>query len=181
MGLIRTFQGAKVIKRLSLIENVMLARQSNPGDRLLNFPRFLTRKKFEAETRDLAMSYLSTVGLTPLADEFAGVLSGGQRKLLDLARSLMAKPKLLMLDEPFAGVNPKLRDTLLEILVKMKSENKIPLVLVEHDLDTVKQISNKVIVLAQGSVIAQGGPEHIFNDQKVIDAYIGTRRHGDAR
>lgn len=177
LGLIRTFQGAKVIKRLSVLENVVLAGQNNPGDNLSNFIRPSKRKNYELEARAKAEQLLEMIGLSSLAEGYAGILSGGQRKLLDLARAMMADPKLLLLDEPFAGVNPALVERLLEILKKLKKERDLTLLLVEHDLETVMSISDKVFVMAQGTVIASGPPATIYENDAVIEAYLGSRKH----
>ncbi len=177
LGLIRTFQGAKVIKRLSVLENIILAGQNNPGDNLSNFIFASKRKKYEAQARAKAEDLLEMIGLTNLAGEYAGILSGGQRKLLDLARAMMADPKLLLLDEPFAGVNPALVERLLEILKQLKKERDLTLFLVEHDLETVMSISDKVFVMAQGTVIASGLPATIYENDAVIEAYLGSRRN----
>ncbi len=177
LGLIRTFQGAKVIKRLSVLENIVLAGQSNPGDDLSNFFFPKKRQRYENQARIDAEALLETIGLTALAHDYAGILSGGQRKLLDLARAMMAKPTLLLLDEPFAGVNPALVEKLLEILMRLKADRDLTLLLVEHDLETVMNISDHVFVMAQGAVIASGEPASIFDNEVVVDAYLGARRH----
>lgn len=177
LGLIRTFQGAKVIKRLSVLDNIILAGQNNPGDNLSNFIFASKRKSYESKARAKAEQLLELIGLSSLAGEYAGILSGGQRKLLDLARAMMADPKLLLLDEPFAGVNPTLVERLLEILMKLKKERDLTLLLVEHDLETVMNISDKVFVMAQGTVIASGPPATIYENDAVIEAYLGSRKH----
>lgn len=177
LGLIRTFQGAKVIKRLSVLENIVLAGQDNPGDNLSNFIFVTKRKNYEKVACAKAEQMLEMIGLTSLAGEYAGILSGGQRKLLDLARAMMADPKLLLLDEPFAGVNPALVERLLEILKVLKKERDLTLLLVEHDLETVMNISDKVFVMAQGTVIASGLPATIYENDAVIEAYLGSRKH----
>ena len=175
-GLVRTFQGAKVIRRLTVAENLMLAVQDNPGDKLTGFFNPRARKSFEAKAREEAMRRLDQVGLTKFADEYAGILSGGQRKLLDLSRALMAGPTMLLLDEPFAGVNPTLVEKLLTVLAALRKEQAITFLLIEHDLETVMNISDRVIVMADGKIIADGLPNSIYENDLVIDAYLGTRR-----
>lgn len=175
-GMVRTFQGAKVIKRLSVLDNVMLGGQKNPGEELLGLFRPKARAKYEASARARAIDLLEQVGIDRFADEYAGILSGGQRKLLDLARSLMAEPKMLLLDEPFAGVNPTLVEKLITVINKLRKEHQLTFLLVEHDLETVMNISDKVVVLAQGKVIADGLPGSIYENDTVIDAYLGSRR-----
>lgn len=175
-GIIRTFQGAKVIKRLSVLDNLMLGGQDNPGDSLVNFFNSKARKAYEVQCRERAMELLKQIGIESLASEYAGILSGGQRKLLDLARALMANPILLLLDEPFAGVNPALVDKLLEVLHEIRSKHNLTFLLIEHNLETVMNISDRVIVMAEGRVIADGKPNSIYENQVVIDAYLGTRK-----
>ena len=175
-GLVRTFQGAKVIRRLTVAENLMMAVKGNPGDNLLGFFNQRARKSFEVKAREEAMRRLDQVGLTKFADEYAGILSGGQRKLLDLSRALMADPKMLLLDEPFAGVNPTLVEKLLTVLAALRKEQSITFLLIEHDLETVMNISDRVIVMADGKIIADGLPKSIYENDLVIDAYLGSRR-----
>jgi ABC-type branched-subunit amino acid transport system ATPase component len=175
-GLIRTFQGAKIIKRLTVVENLMMAVQDNPGDNLAGFFNPRARKAFEESARAEALRRLDQVGLTKFADEYAGILSGGQRKLLDLSRALMAKPRLLLLDEPFAGVNPTLVEKLLTVLAALRKEQSMTFLLIEHDLETVMNISDRVIVMADGKIIADGLPNSIYENEIVIDAYLGSRR-----
>ena len=175
-GLVRTFQGAKVIRRLTVAENLMMAVKGNPGDNLLGFLNPRARKSFEVKAREEAMRRLDQVGLTKFADEYAGILSGGQRKLLDLSRALMADPKMLLLDEPFAGVNPTLVEKLLTVLAALRKEQSITFLLIEHDLETVMNISDRVIVMADGKIIADGLPKSIYENDLVIDAYLGSRR-----
>jgi branched-chain amino acid transport system ATP-binding protein len=119
---------------------------------------------------------LDQVGLSKFADEYAGILSGGQRKLLDLSRALMAKPSMLLLDEPFAGVNPTLVEKLLTVLAQLRKEHAMTFLLIEHDLETVMNISDRVIVMADGKIIADGLPNSIYENELVIDAYLGSRR-----
>ena len=176
LGLIRTFQGAKVIKRMTVVENMLLAAQRNPGDHLWSLPFVGKRKRFEAAAKERSLDLLEQVGLTKLADDYAGILSGGQRKLLDLARAMMAQPQALLLDEPFAGVNPKLVETLVEVLQQLRKEHELTILLVEHDLETVMAISDKVVVMAQGTPIAEGIPNSIYENEAVIEAYLGSRR-----
>jgi len=175
-GLVRTFQGAKVIRRLTVAENLMMAVQGNPGDNLMGFLNQRARNAFETKAREEAMRRLEQVGLTKFADEYAGILSGGQRKLLDLSRALMADPKMLLLDEPFAGVNPTLVEKLLTVLAALRKEQEITFLLIEHDLETVMNISDRVIVMADGKIIADGLPNSIYENDVVIDAYLGSRR-----
>ncbi len=177
-GLIRTFQGAKIIQRLTVVENLMMAVQGNPGDNLIGFLKPKARKNFELTARNEALRRLDQVGLGKFADEYAGILSGGQRKLLDLSRALMANPKLLLLDEPFAGVNPTLVEKLLAVLAELRKDQHLTFLLIEHDLETVMNISDRVIVMADGKIIADGLPNSIYDNERVVDAYLGSRRKG---
>jgi branched-chain amino acid transport system ATP-binding protein len=156
----------------------MMAVQGNPGDSLWRFFTPRARNRFEREARAIAMDRLERVGLTKYADEFAGILSGGQRKLLDLSRALMANPSMILLDEPFAGVNPTLVEKLLEVLAALRKEQEITFLLIEHDLETVMNISERVIVMAEGKIIADGLPNSIYENEQVIDAYLGSRKRG---
>jgi branched-chain amino acid transport system ATP-binding protein len=158
------------------MENILLAAQDNPGDRLWRVVTPRVRKRFEDEARERALELLKQVGLTSFVDSYAGILSGGQRKLLDLARAMMAQPTMLLLDEPFAGVNPALVEKLVEVLQSLKAKHELTFLLVEHDLETVMNISDEVYVMAQGTVIASGLPNSIYDNEVVIDAYLGTRR-----
>ncbi|MFM7463339.1 MAG: ATP-binding cassette domain-containing protein, partial [Actinomycetota bacterium] len=152
--------------------------QGNPGDSLWRFVTPRTRSRFEKHARELAMERLERVGLTKYADEFAGILSGGQRKLLDLSRALMTNPSMILLDEPFAGVHPTLVEKLLDVLATMRKQHEITFLLIEHDLETVMNISERVIVMAEGKIIADGLPDSIFENEQVIDAYLGSRKRG---
>jgi branched-chain amino acid transport system ATP-binding protein len=176
-GMVRTFQLTKSLAVMSVIDNMKLGATSQRGERMgVGLLRPLWRgqeKEIEARAEDL----LARFNLARMRDEFAGSLSGGQRKLLEMARALMVQPELVMLDEPMAGVNPALTQSLLGHIKDLRGEG-MTVVFVEHDMDVVYDISDWVVVLAEGSVIAEGPPEVIGANQKVIDAYLG--RHHDA-
>ena len=125
-----------------------------------------------------ANELLGRFKLTHLAHEYAGGLSGGQRKLLEMARALMVDPELVMLDEPMAGVNPALKQSLLGHVKSLRDEGRTVL-FVEHDMDMVRDISDWVVVMAQGQVIAEGPPDSVMADPRVIDAYLGA--HHDTK
>jgi branched-chain amino acid transport system ATP-binding protein len=125
--------------------------------------------------RASALELLELVGLDGHVDELAGTLSGGQRKLLDLVRALMVEPRILLLDEPMAGVSPTLRVELLEHILALRDRDGLTLLIVEHDLDFVMRASDRVIVMNNGQVIAEGTPDEVRGDERVIDAYLGTR------
>ena len=124
------------------------------------------------------MELLDVFNLTKLADEYAGTLSGGQRKLLELARALMAKPRFLLLDEPMAGINPTLGRRLLDHMQRLRAEDGVTFLFIEHDMEVVMNHSDRVIVMAEGEVIADGEPHEVRADQAVIDAYLGGGRPG---
>ena len=173
-GMVRTFQITKALARMPVIDNMMLAAPDQPGERLFNnlLRRSASRSR-EEEVRDQANELLEEFNLAKLADEYAGTLSGGQRKLLELARSLMAKPRLLMLDEPMAGINPTLGRRLLDHMQRLRSEEGVTFFFIEHDMEVVMNHSDRVIVMAEGRVIAEGLPEEVRADKSVIDAYLG--------
>jgi neutral amino acid transport system ATP-binding protein len=174
-GMVRTFQLTRVLAKMKVIENVMLAAPAQPGEHLGNAlfrPRRWRQR--EAEVREQAMEMLGEVGIHTHADEYAATLSGGQRKLLELARALTTEPRLVLLDEPMAGVNPTLGHRLLDYLGRLREERGLTVLFVEHDMDVVMGVSEEVIVMAQGAVIAHGSPDEVRKDAAVIDAYLGA-------
>jgi branched-chain amino acid transport system ATP-binding protein len=174
-GMVRTFQITKALARMPVIDNMMLAAPDQPGEKLRNvvFRPGATRKR-EREVRAEAMTLLELFNLHELADHYAGTLSGGQRKLLELARALMTQPKMLLLDEPMAGINPTLGRRLLEHMHQLRDERGVTFLFIEHDMDVVMGHADRVIVMADGRVIASGAPEEVRGDQRVIDAYLGS-------
>jgi neutral amino acid transport system ATP-binding protein len=168
-GLVRTFQTPRALARMTVLENVVLGTPHHPGERL---GRRGGRREREARAR--AAELLALVRLDGHADALAGTLSGGQRKLLDLVRALMAEPRLLLLDEPMAGVNPTVRMQLLEHILDLRERRGLTFLIVEHDLDFVMRSSDRVIVMADGRVIAEGTPDEVRADERVVDAYLGT-------
>ena len=174
LGMVRTFQITKALAAMPVIDNMMLAAPDQPGEHLANivFRPFGWRKR-ESEVHEQAMELLDVFNLTKLADSYAGTLSGGQRKLLELARALMAKPRFLLLDEPMAGINPTLGKRLLDHMQRLRREDGVTFLFVEHDMEVVMNHSDRVIVMAEGRVIAEGEPHEVRSDQKVIDAYLG--------
>jgi len=177
MGMIRTFQLTKVLAKLSVLENMRLGATGQPGERFLP-GLFQVWRGREREITEKAYALLERFLLDQKRDDFAGTLSGGQRKLLEMARALMADPELVMLDEPMAGVNPALKQSLLSHVKSLRDEGRTVL-FVEHDMDMVRDISDWVIVMAQGQVIAEGPPEAVMGDQRVIDAYLGSHHDRD--
>jgi branched-chain amino acid transport system ATP-binding protein len=176
-GMVRTFQLTKSLARLSVIENMKLGGTAQRGE---SFGRALFPSSWrnqEAELEARADDLLSRFKLSHMREEFAGTLSGGQRKLLEMARALMTEPRLVMLDEPMAGVNPALTQSLLGHVKDLRTQG-MTVVFVEHDMDVVYDISDWVVVMAEGRIIAEGPPEVIGANQQVIDAYLGA--HHDA-
>jgi neutral amino acid transport system ATP-binding protein len=169
-GLVRTFQTPHALTRMTVAENVLLATPRHPGERLGRRGR-----ERERDARARTAELLALVGLDTHTDELAGTLSGGQRKLLELVRALMAEPRLLLLDEPMAGVSPALRVELLQHIRDLRDRDGITLLIVEHDLDFVMGASDRVIVMNDGRVIAEGTPDEVRGDERVIDAYLGAR------
>src|SRR3954453_5278870 len=177
LGVVRTFQLTKALSRLTVLQNMLLGAQGQRGE---GFFRALVPGMWRAQEKantERAMDLLSRFKLDAKKDDFAGTLSGGQRKLLEMARALMSDPKVVMLDEPMAGVNPALTQSLLGH-VKDLREQGMTVVFVEHDMDVVRDISDWVVVMAAGKVIAEGPPESISQNQAVVDAYLGA--HHDA-
>ncbi len=178
-GMVRTFQSARVFPRLSVTDNVRLGAPAQRGESLTRAPWRWTWKDQDAQLHERATELVEWVGLGPKADDLAGTLSGGQRKLLELARSVMAQPTLLMLDEPMAGVNPALRQALLDRIGELPGEG-ITVLFVEHDMDVVSAVSDRVVCMAEGSVIASGTASEVAADERVIEAYLGGSS-GDLR
>jgi len=174
-GLVRTFQLTKALEGLSVMDNMLVAAPDNPGDSftgaVLRVPAWLRRLR---SARAQAAELLEELRLTRLADDYAGTLSGGQRKLLELGRALMLQPRLLLLDEPLAGVNPTLSARIVEQMERLRAERGMTVLFVEHDLQVVLERADHVVVMADGRVIAAGEPSEIRNDARVADAYLGT-------
>ena len=178
LGMVRTFQLTKALYRLTVIENMLLGARAQKGESVLLsvFP-WIWRAQ-EAQIRVKATSILKKFKLLEKQDDFAAALSGGQRKLLEMARALMVEPEMVMLDEPMAGVNPALKQSLLEHIKDLRSEGKTVL-FVEHDMDMVHEISDWVIVMAQGQIIAEGTPATVMGNSQVIEAYLGAHHDTD--
>jgi neutral amino acid transport system ATP-binding protein len=173
-GLVRTFQLTKALSVMSVLDNMLLANPGNRGERLgLAALRPLWRDE-ERRARERARELLQVFGLAAKANDYAGTLSGGQRKLLELARALMLEPRVVLLDEPLAGVNRTLGRSLLEHIEGLRAERRTTILFVEHDLDVVMRHSDAIVVMAQGRVVSSGTPAEVRRDERVISAYLGT-------
>jgi neutral amino acid transport system ATP-binding protein len=177
LGVVRTFQLTKALSRLTVLQNMLLGAQDQRGESFLRALVPGTWRAQEKANTEKAMDLLRRFKMDAKKDDFAGTLSGGQRKLLEMARALMSDPQVVMLDEPMAGVNPALTQSLLGH-VKDLREQGMTVIFVEHDMDVVRDISDWVVVMAAGRIIAEGPPESISENQAVVDAYLGA--HHDA-
>lgn len=174
-GVMRTFQLPRTMAAMTVLDNMLLGSVGHPGEsllRLLAGPR--RGRRFEERLHERAAELLSRVGLADQRDALGGTLSGGQRKLLELARLLMAKPRLVLLDEPLAGVNPALGERLMTFIQEIKAGGKTTILFIEHDIAAVMKNSDKIIVMARGKVIASGTPAEIRQNAEVIEAYLGS-------
>ncbi|MFC7186359.1 ABC transporter ATP-binding protein [Halorubrum yunnanense] len=173
-GLIRTFQITRELSGMTVMNNMLLAAQENPGERILPLlTQPGTVRAYEDEQRERAEELLKYLELWELREEYAGNLSGGQRKLLELGRSLMCDPDVLLLDEPMAGVNPDLTDHLLDRITELRDEENRTFLIVEHDIETIMSISDSVIGMHNGEILVQGEPETVQQDEQLLEAYLG--------
>jgi len=178
MGQIRTFQLTKALSLLTVLENMKLGAKGQKGESLLNAMFPFIWKKQEKDNELKAMEILKRFKLDEKKDDFAASLSGGQRKLLEMARALMTDPVLVMLDEPMAGVNPALTQSLLEHVLGLKKDG-MTVLFVEHDMHMVRHIADWVVVMAEGKVVAEGPPDVVMKNPAVIDAYLGSHQDTD--
>ena len=177
-GMVRTFQLTKALNRMTVIENMRLGATHQPGENMFTAlvpPLWQPR---EREITAQAEELLARFKLLDKRDDFAGSLSGGQRKLLEMARALMSKPTMIMLDEPMAGVNPALTQSLLGHIQALRDDGTTVL-FVEHDMHMVRHISDWVVVMAEGRIVAEGPPDSVMKDPAVIDAYLGAHHDTD--
>ena len=174
IGLVRTFQLTRVLSGMSVLDNMLLAAPNHPGEDLFSLVAS-QRRAIQKETslRLVAEELLETLGLRDKAREYAGSLSGGQRKMLEFGRALMAEPSFLLLDEPLEGVAPPMRRVMLDRMAMLRRIRGMTMLFVEHDMDVVMNHADSVIVMAQGKVIANGPPAGIRADPAVLEAYLG--------
>ncbi len=178
MGLVRTFQLTKALGMLSVLDNMLLGAKGQAGESAWKaILPFMWRKEEDAN-REKAVELLKRFKLDAKMDDYAASMSGGQRKLLEMARALMSDPTLVMLDEPMAGVNPALTQSLLDHILDLKKQG-MTVLFVEHDMHMVRHIADWVIVMAEGKVVAEGDPHEVMKDPAVIDAYLGAHHDSD--
>ncbi len=174
LGLVRTFQIPRALMRMTVLENMMLGSQNQTGEMI--FRPILSWGRVQAEERSIekkAEEILKFFDLLRMKEEYAGSMSGGQKKMLEMARALMADPRLLLLDEPFAGVNPSLSERLIE-KIKVLREKGLTIMIIEHAIPYVLALSDELYVLNKGAILANGRPDQVISDPKVFEAYLGV-------
>ncbi|MFD1506867.1 ABC transporter ATP-binding protein [Georgenia yuyongxinii] len=177
-GMVRTFQLTKALNRMTVLDNMRLGATGQQGEKFtVALLPTLWRAREKAIT-EKAMTLLERFKLDTKKDDFAGSLSGGQRKLLEMARALMSDPKLIMLDEPMAGVNPALTQSLLGHITRLREEG-MTVLFVEHDMHMVRHVSDWVVVMAEGRIVAEGPAHTVMHEQAVVDAYLGSHHDTD--
>lgn len=172
-GMVRTFQLTKALSRMTVLDNMLLGPKMQSGERIWNI--FIRPKKVaaeEAKAVEKAFEILDFFDLTHMKDDYAGALSGGQKRLLEMARALMTDPKMLLLDEPFAGVNPTLARKLVGRIKELK-ERGMTFLIIEHDMPLITEVSDTLSFMNQGKIILEGAPEDVKRDPRVLDAYLG--------
>ncbi len=173
-GICRTFQISRELKLMTVLENLMLVPPGQSGESLLNtWLRPWRVRAQERELKEKALEVLRFVNLIDLKDEFAGNLSAGQKRLLELARTMMADPQVILLDEPGAGVNPTLLKRLVEYIQRLAFEHGVTIFLIEHDMNLVMNTCDPIIVMSSGQKLAVGPPEVVRRDPRVLEAYLG--------
>lgn len=174
MGVVRTFQHVRLFKEMTVVENLLVAQhqhlKSGVFAGLLKTPKF---RLAEADALERAAVWLERVGLLEFANRQAGNLAYGQQRRLEIARCMVTRPELLMLDEPAAGLNPKETDELNELIADLRRHHQVSVLLIEHDMKLVMDISDRIYVVNQGTPLAQGSPEEVRNNPDVIRAYLG--------
>jgi ABC-type branched-subunit amino acid transport system ATPase component len=172
-GMVRTFQQTREFPTMTVEENMLLAAPDHPGEQVWHaVGQSSASQDRESEARERAYELLEVFDIASMAHEYAGNLSGGQRKLLELARALMLDPDLLLLDEPFAGVNPTLTKDI-SAHVQALNDDGLTLLVIEHELETLTEMVDRLVVMADGAVLATGTPDEVLEDERVIDAYFG--------
>ena len=175
MGLLRTFQLSQEYPKMTTLENLMVACKDQAGENI--FMNWLSPKKVierESKVIEKANQTLEFLGLDHVSSELAGNLSGGQKKLLELGRTMMADAKLILLDEPGAGVNPTLMQKIGDMIIDLNQNRGYTFCLIEHDMELIERLCHRIIVLAEGQILQEGSMEEIRNNSKVVDAYFGS-------
>ena len=173
MGMVRTFQLTKVFDRMTVMENLLFSGSNIINDSFSkSILKLNSQKLYESNLKEKAHQIMNDLNIGHMSASYARELSGGQKKLLELARSIINEPEILLLDEPLAGVNPKLAEDILSLITKL-SDSGITILMVEHNIEAVMKISKRIVVLAEGSLIADGVPNEIRTDSNVIEAYLG--------
>ncbi len=173
-GIVRTFQIPHEFAKMTVLENLMVVPPNQPGEHIFNnWFGLASVNKREAEIRRRAEAALEFLSIAHLRDEQAGNLSGGQKKLLELGRTMMTDARLVLLDEPGAGVNPTLLLKIREMIAKLREERGYTFCVIEHDMDLIASLCHPVIVLAEGSVLTEGSMEEVRKNPQVLDAYLG--------
>lgn len=173
-GICRTFQIPRELKGMTVVENLMFVPPQQLGEALWNpFLRPRAVRRQEASIRDKAIEVLEFLNLSEAGNQLAGNLSGGQKKLMELARTMMTDPRLVLLDEPGAGVNRTLLKRLAEAIRLLCDERGLTFLVIEHDMDFVMQLCSPIVVMSEGGVLMEGLPEDVQRDQRVLDAYLG--------
>jgi branched-chain amino acid transport system ATP-binding protein len=173
LGLVRTFQIPALFTRLAVLENVMVAKKGNPGEAFSKAYLKHSWHKAEQETAEEAFQILRTVGLIDIWDRTANSLSGGQMKLLEIARALMSGAETVLLDEPISGVNPTLAHEIFQRILKLRDQLGLTFLIVEHRLDIALSYVDFVVAMAYGKLLVSGKPQPVLSDRRVIDAYLG--------
>jgi len=175
-GLVRTFQITRALSKMTVLENMMLSPKNQSGEKIWNvWLRGRKVREEEGRNRDKAEELLRLFSLYRLRDEYSGALSGGQKKLLELARALMLDPEMILLDEPFAGVNPTLSLQILEYITEIRNRG-VTFLIIEHDMPMITKASEIMCAMSEGKIIALGSPEEVRRHEAVIEAYLGKEK-----
>ncbi|HIE31021.1 MAG TPA: ABC transporter ATP-binding protein [Methanosarcinales archaeon] len=172
-GIVRTFQIPRALTKMTVLENLMLAPKAQAGERIWNV--WLRRRKVKEQERQIkekSRDILRFFEISHLEDEYAGALSGGQKKLLEMARAMMIDPLLMMLDEPFAGVNPTLSRKISRYIDELR-EAGMTFLVIEHDIPAITRISDRIIVMNEGKILTEGAPEEVKRNRDVLNVYLG--------
>ena len=174
-GIVRTFQIPRELKRMTVLENLMVIKSNQSGENLFTtwFNPWKVKRE-ESDNLNKAEEILDFLKLSHLADEYAGNLSTGQKKLLEIGRTLMSDPKIILLDEPAAGVNPTLMNNIVDRIIAISNERKITFLIIEHNMDLIMNLCNPIIVMSYGSKLAEGNAKSIRSNTAVVDAYLGN-------